>query len=138
MNRLTIALLLVLVIAVVTGVMVALFQQHTIITLRRENARLTHGQGTTESIPLADIPGRYRWIKDGVESGFISLNADHSAVGASGKTAWRGQQYRWSYQGGELLIAWSDTNHARLTESGGPGQFSGMENNKTVQIIKVP
>ena len=84
MNRLTIGLLLVL--AVVTGVMVALFQQHTIITLRRENARFTHGQGATESIPLADIPGRYRWIKDGVDSGIITLNADHTMVGATGRT----------------------------------------------------
>jgi hypothetical protein len=137
MNRLTIALLLALMLAVVTGVMVALFQQHTIISLRQENARLTHGQGTTESIPMADIPGRYRWIKDGVESGFISLNADHSAVGASGRTAWRGQPYRWFYEGGQLVIVWGDTP-ARFTESSGPGNFSGKENNKPVQIIKEP
>ena len=75
MNRLTIGLLLALILSVVMGVMVALFQQRTISTLRRENARLTHAQGTGAAIPLADIPGRYRWIKEGVDSGIITLNA---------------------------------------------------------------
>ena len=137
MNRLSIALLLALVVAVVTGVMVALFQQHTIITLRRENARFTHGQGATESIPFADIPGRYRWIKDGVDSGIITLNADHTMVGATGRTTYGDQQYRWFYQGGELLVVWGDT-HMRFTESSGPGNFSGKHNNKPVQLIKEP
>ena len=137
MNRLTIGLLLALVLAVVTGVMVALFQQHTITIVRRGNALLTHGQGTGESVPIADIPGRDRWIKDGVDSGIITLNADHTFVGATGKTSYGDQQYRWFYQGGELLVVWGDT-HMRFTESRGPGNFSGRHNKKPVPLIKEP
>jgi hypothetical protein len=137
MNRLTICLLIALVLSVVTGVTVALFQQQTVTVLRQENVRLTHAQGARESIPLADIPGRYRWIKDGVDSGIITLNADHTFVGATGKSSYGDQQYRWFYQGGELIVVWGDT-HMRFTESSGPGNFSGKHNNKPVQLVKEP
>jgi hypothetical protein len=130
MNRLSITLLLALLLAVVTGMMVALFQQHTIINLRRENARLTDVQVAGESISMANIPGRYRWIKDGVDSGIITLNADHTFVGATGKTSYGDLQYRWFYQGGQLLIVWGDT-HMRFN-------FSGKHNTKPVQLIKEP
>ena len=137
MNRLTIGLLLALILSVVTGVMVALFQQQTITTLRRENSRLTHSQGSEETIPLADIPGRYRWVKEGVDSGIITLNADHTLVGASGKTNYGDQQYRWFYQGSQLMVVWGDT-HMRLTDSTRPGKFSGKHNGKPVELIKEP
>ena len=137
MNRLAVGLLLALVLSVVTSVMVALFQRHAIIKLRQENARLAHAPGSGEAIPLADIPGRYRWIKEGVDSGIITLNADHTLVGASGKTSYGDQQYRWFYQGGQLLVVWGDT-HMRLTESAGPGKFSGKHNGKPVELVKEP
>ena len=43
MNRFSIVLLTALVASIVTSLTVAFFQQHTISTLRQENARLTHG-----------------------------------------------------------------------------------------------
>ena len=135
MNRLILCLLIALGLSVVTGVTVALFQHQTITILRQEKERLTHDQGTRESIPLADIPGRYRWIKDGVDSGIITLNADHTFVGATGRTSYGDQQYRWFYQAGQLMIVWGDT-HMRFTESSAPGNFSGKHNNKPVQLIK--
>jgi len=58
-------------------------------------------------------------------------------VGATGKSSYDGQEYRWFYQGGQLLIVWGDT-HMRFTESNGPGNFSGTHNKKPVQIIKLP
>ena len=134
MNRLTVCLLIALLLSVVASVTVAVFQQRTITALRQQNTRLT-AQGNGESIPLADIPGRYRWIKDGVDGGIITLYADHTFVGATGKTSYGDQQYRWFYQGGELLVVWGDT-HMRFTESTGPGNFSGKHNNKPVQLIK--
>jgi len=137
MNRLTIGLLLALVASVVTGVMVALFQQRTNFNLRQENLRLTQGPGNSGAIPLAEIPGRYRWIKDGVDSGIITLNADHTMVGASGKTSYGDLQYRWFCQGGELIVVWGDT-HMRFTERSASGQFSGKHNKRPVQLLKEP
>jgi hypothetical protein len=137
MNRLTICLLMALLFSVVMGTTVAFFQQRTITALRRENHRLLQIGGGGESIALAEIPGRYRWIKDGVDSGIITLNADNTVVGATGRTSYGDQQYRWFYQGGQLLIAWGDT-HMRFPESSGPGNFSGKHNNKPVQLIREP
>ena len=135
MNRLSTVLLTALVVSIATSLSLALFQQRTISTLRQENARLIHPQGDKESMAVADIPGRYRWVKDGVDNGIITLNADHTFVGATGKTSYDGQEYRWFYQGGQLLVVWGDT-HMRFTESSGPGNFSGRDGN--MQLIKVP
>ena len=137
MNRLSAVLLTALVVSIATSLSLALFQQRTISTLRRENAQLVHPSGNKESIAVANIAGRYQWLRDGVDSGVITLNSDHTFVGATGKTSYDGQEYRWFYQGGQLLIVWGDT-HMRFTESSGSGNFFGTHGKKPVQIIKLP
>lgn len=137
MNRLTISLLIALIVFVVTGLTAIVFQQRTISSLREENGQQIHTAGTQDGIPASDIPGRYRWIENGVERGFITLKADRSAVGLSGKSGWGGTPNRWFHHGGELVVTWG-TTHTLFTQSNAPGSYSGKEGNKSIQIIREP
>jgi hypothetical protein len=129
MNRLSIALLVALVVTVATSATVIIVQQRTLAAVRAEV--------TAHSAVVTEIAGRYRFVENGKDRGFITLFPDRSLVGASGKLGWGERANRWFYQDGELVLVWGKTHHF-FTRGTGAGTFVHNEDGKLIQITKEP
>lgn len=140
MNRLTVSLVIVLVLSVLTSLTVIVLQQRSISRLQAENVQLRQNTTAPTTIATAlrgvresDIPGRYHWIDNGVETSIVELFADHAVTANSSQ---KNARFRWILQPQGLVVLWQNS-YTLFTESTAPGSYTGSNQRTSTQMIKV-
>ena len=85
------------------------------------------------NIPESAIPGRYKWIEDGRDTGIVTLFDDHSFANQQGE---KRRAFRWDIHRDGLHLRWRAAR-THFTNVVGPGIYLGSQrDNQHVRIEK--